>query len=154
MEWKNLSIKGIEYSISEYGDVKRLKPNGEWYEFKKSEDKGGYLYSAGKSCHVWVAMAFLNHIPDGHNMVVHHKDADVKNNHYSNLEVISHRKNIRKKKLNKASIYDYVILDTVNNRWNVLMYAEGKTRYYGSYSNEHDAGKVSSVLQEIYNKNN
>ena len=154
MEWKNLSIKGIEYCISEYGDVKRLKPNQEWYEFKKSEANGGYLYSAGKSCHVWVAMAFLNHIPNGHNIVVHHKDSDVKNNHYSNLEVISHRQNIRKKKLNKTSIYDYVILDTVNNRWNVLMYAEGKTRYYGSYSNEHDAGKVSNVLQEIYNKNN
>jgi hypothetical protein len=152
MEWKKIKLKGVEYHVSEYGDVKRLKSNNEWYEFKKSEMTGGYLNSAGKACHVWVAMAFLNHVPNGFDKVVHHKDSNVKNNHYSNLEIVSHRKNIKLKNISKTSIYDYVVLDTINNRWNVLMHVEGKTRYYGSFSNEHDAGKVSNLLQEIFNK--
>lgn len=152
MKWEKIQIKNFEYYVSEYGDVKRLKSNGDWHEFKKTESNGGYLSTAGKSCHVWVAMAFLNHIPNGHSKVVHHKDDNVKNNHYSNLEIVSHRKNIKLKNISKTSIYDYVVLDTINNRWNVLMYVEGKTRYYGSFSNEHDAGKVSNLLQEIFNK--
>ncbi len=83
MEWKNVG----DYEVSSTGIVRRKKPNGEYLVYTQSETKGGYLTCAGKSVHQWVAMAFLNHEPCGHNLVVHHKDGNKKNNNVENFGI-------------------------------------------------------------------
>ncbi len=84
-EWKHiLSIKKNNYYISNFG---RLKNNN---RLLKPTDDQGYdtvqLNGKYKRIHGLVAEAFIeNTKPDKYNMV-NHKDADRKNNHFSNLE--------------------------------------------------------------------
>ena len=48
--------------------------------------------------HRLVAMAFLDHVPCGHKIVVDHIDNNPFNNHLSNLQLISNRENTTKDK--------------------------------------------------------
>lgn len=90
MLWKDVvGFEGL-YTISEYGDIRSS------YKSKKilkpKTDKDGYfgvaLSKNGKANHLrvhrLVALTFLEN-PDNLPMV-NHKDLDVQNNHYSNLE--------------------------------------------------------------------
>ena len=110
--WKD--IEGYEglYRVSSFGNVRslgRVVLNKGKYPFLTKEkllkpwiDTHGYynvkLSKNGKEknfkIHKLVAMAFLNHIPDGtHNMVVNHIDNNKLNNHFNNLELVSNRYN-------------------------------------------------------------
>lgn len=90
MLWKDvIGFEGLYY-ISEYGDIRSSYKSKKILKPKK--DKDGYsgvaLFKSGKHHHLrvhrLVAQAFLEN-PD--NLpVVNHKDLDVRNNHYSNLE--------------------------------------------------------------------
>jgi len=146
MEWKNVG----DYEVSSTGIVRRKKPNGEYLVYTQSETKGGYLTCAGKSVHQWVAMAFLDHEPCGHNLVVHHKDGNKKNNNVENLEVVTQSQNIMSKEEGKTSIYPFVVYCHKTIRFKIHMRVEGKYRYFGSFKNEDDAGKISKALCEIY----
>ena len=150
MEWKELKIDDCIYEISEYGDCRRKKQNGDYFYYKKTIQKDGYVSCGIKSSHVLCAMAFLNHIPNGHNIIVHHKDSNRQNNHYSNLELISQINNILNRNIEKTSMYDYVSFCNSTKRYKICMNAEGRVRYYGSFKNEDDAGKIANVLKEMY----
>jgi len=90
MLWKDVvGFEGL-YKISEYGDIKSSYKSMKILKPKK--DKDGYsgvaLSKDGKVHHLrvhrLVAMAFLENL-DNH-PIVNHKDLNVANNHYSNLE--------------------------------------------------------------------
>lgn len=105
IEWKPLPKEhyphsNYEYIVSEYGDVLR-KPT-----VTRKSEKCGHLkkdlgYKAvsflrrGKRhyIHRIVAHLWLGEIPE--EMVVNHIDGNKLNNHYSNLEIISHEDNVK-----------------------------------------------------------
>jgi hypothetical protein len=55
------------------------------------------------SVHQLVAMAFLNHKPNGNTLVVDHIDGDKLNNNLSNLRVITHSQNLTNIKRKKRA---------------------------------------------------
>ena len=104
-EWR--SIKDYEglYEVSNLGRVKSFHKSKEGKVLKSGKDSGGYCYfglaidskkQKNKSAHQLVAIAFLNHTPNGHKIVVDHIDNNKLNNRVDNLQLISHRENISK----------------------------------------------------------
>jgi HNH endonuclease/NUMOD4 motif len=102
----------VNYMVSKKGDVysksiKRLccatvLPNG-YRKIKLKADSGQYkdLY-----IHVIVAIAYLNYIPSTNLIVVNHKDGKKGNNSLENLEVITHKENMKHSVcINNDSIY-------------------------------------------------
>jgi hypothetical protein len=113
--WKD--IPGYEglYQVSNLGNIKSLsreiKRNGFYISkekiLKHNVNNGGYLYvnlfkdKIGKTkyIHSLVAIAFLNHIPNGtQEIVVDHIDSNKKNNRLDNLQLITQRENTSKLK--------------------------------------------------------
>jgi hypothetical protein len=149
-EWRKLDLNGNEIYVSNKGRAKRIKPNGEWFFYKEGISVDGYVNVAGRKAHVLVAMAFLNHQPCGHNLVVSHIDGNKLNNNLDNLEVVTQSQNILRKDLPKSSIYNFVSFDDLTKRYKVMMKFEGKYRYFGSFSNEDDAGDLANYLSNKY----
>ena len=92
------TIPGFEnYEVSNLGAVRSQRGVR-----KVNTTKAGYvnisIYKEGKQrligVHQLVAMAFLNHKPDGHKLVVNHKDSNKSNNDVDNLEVITQWANV------------------------------------------------------------
>jgi len=103
MIWKDLIINDILtlYRISEYGHVYSLRKRkilkggtlglpGYEYKAQRLEFKPGHFKTF--SIHRLVYQTFVGPIPKG--MEINHKDLNKANNHYSNLEVLTHRDNI------------------------------------------------------------
>lgn len=87
--------------------------------------------------HQLIAMAFLNHTPCGHNLVVDHINKNKIDNRLENLQLITNRKNCSKDVKNKTSKYTGVSLDKRNNnRWKSLIKIKGKTTYLGYFKCE------------------
>lgn len=93
------------YLVTEYGKV--------WSKISQKfllpgQDRAGYLRCnlTGSQCyaHRLVALAWL---PNPDNLpVVHHKDGDILNNHYSNLEWCTQQHNVRQGATRKLSDED------------------------------------------------
>ena len=98
--WKDIPGYENVYQVSNYGEVKSLK-FGKERILKPGKNSGGYYYvglfknDKKKSIviHKLVAMAFLNHIPDGMTTIVNHIDNNPSNNFLDNLELVSQRYN-------------------------------------------------------------
>lgn len=100
--WKK--VTGFDdYQVSNYGRVKSLKQNT-IIILKQSTTSNGYKFVnlsmngivKHMRIHQLVAIAFLNHIPNGHDTVIDHIDHNKKNNRVDNLQLISHRDNNNK----------------------------------------------------------
>lgn len=149
--WKDIpDYKGI-YQASEFGNIKSLK-FGKERILKLYTNKKGYrnitftIDNKRKTIQVQilVAMAFLNHIPDGHNIVVDHKDNDPSNNNVVNLQLISQRKNCSKDKfrLDCSSKYVGVCLHKPSGKWMACIRINNKNNHIGLYVKEFDAHKA------------
>ncbi len=150
--WKY--IDGYEnYQISNFGNVKALAkntkmPNGGIMVRKEKLLKywlnAGYykigLCKNGKrktmQIHQLVAMAFLNHKPDGHKIIVDHIDNNPLNNKLENLQLISPRKNCSKDRINGSSKYVGVHWCKNINKWISRIYINGKKKHLGIFDNE------------------
>lgn len=118
--WKQ--VKGFEgcYDVSNFGRIKSLaritcsgqnikervlKPyeNASDGYFRVPLNKDGKLET--KILHKLVAIAFLNHKPCGHTIVVDHIDNNKSNNHIDNLQLITQRENSSKDKRDRSSKY-------------------------------------------------
>ena len=153
--WK--PIKGFEgyYEISTHGRVRSLNRYVNYRNGNKRLIKGdlkktptnshGYciatLHKDGTqksySVHQLMAVTFLNHHPDGCNLVVDHIDNNRTNNDVNNLQVITHRTNTTKDRKNGSSIYAGVNWCHRNGgRWIARICLPHKRKYLGAFKCE------------------
>lgn len=156
-------IPGFEgyYQVSNLGNVKSLErtairqPNRGNYLVKEKilkpgKEGGGYLFvmlnvnkkKTMKKIHSLVAMAFLNHIPNGHKTVVDHINNDILDNRLENLQLISQRQNASKDKKGYSSKYVGVYFFKRDNQWVSQITIKGKCVYLGKFDSEIDAHKA------------
>ena len=89
-----------------------------------------------------MAMAFLNHKPNGFKNVVDHIDNNPQNDVLSNLQIITHRKNCSKDKKGGYSDYPGVTWHKHKNRWQAQIKIKRKSIYIGMYKTEIEAAKA------------
>lgn len=157
-EWKD--IKGYEglYQVSDLGRVKSLKRKVKIYNGTRIVKErilkpcmGTHGYSMVSlsindkkktfKVHKLVALAFLNHKPSGHKIVIDHIDSNKNNNSLDNLQLISNRENVVKGKITKSSSSKYIGVSWSKkaNKWTAQIKINGGYKYLGYYSNELDA---------------
>ena len=93
----------------------------------------------GKSIHSLVAESFLNHKPNGHKLVVNHKNFNREDNRVENLEIITNRENTNKKHKKSSSKYVGVNWCKRLNKWVAQIWVNGKKKNLGCFENEYDA---------------
>jgi hypothetical protein len=159
MEVENwLPVKDYEghYEVSDLGRVRSIK-FGEGKIRKK--DRGLSNYDAvtlckncickSKAVHKLVAIAFLNHVPDGHKKVINHINFDKLDNRLVNLEIISQRDNSNRKHITYTSKYVGVSLSR-SSKWTSAISIDGKTRYLGVFMTELEAHNAyQEALEKI-----
>ena len=167
-EWKD--IPGYEgfYEVSSSGLVKSLKrtclsPRG--YRtvperMLKPRLKKGYLnigiQKDGRrkfyGVHQLVAMAFLQHTPNGHNDVINHKNSIKTDNRLDNIEVVDVRYNTIYSidKSTTTSKYIGVYWNKRDCRWSASVSVSGKRTWLGYFDTEYDA----HLSYENFLKNN
>lgn len=144
------TIYGYEdYQVSNLGRVKSLKFNQERI-IKTTKNNWGYwvvnLSKGGitkvHKVHKLVAIAFLNHTPCGHNIVVDHIDNEKSNNRASNLQLISNRENTSKDRSGGSSKHVGVYWNKGSKKWMASIYVNGSDKYLGCFEKEEDASKA------------
>jgi len=134
------------YQISNIGNVKSKKFLKERI-LKNRESSTEYLCVSlciDSKCkqyciHTLMAITFLNHIPNGYNIVVDHKDNNRRNNNLDNLQLITQRLNSSKNKTNKTSQYTGVSWSKQNLRWVAQAHANGGQKHIGYFKKEYEA---------------
>jgi hypothetical protein len=102
--WKDIPGYDGIYSVSDLGNVKSIR-TAKNRMLKQFRSKRKYysvcLYRNSKikrySVHQLVAMAFLNHVPNGNRMVVDHINGKHEDNRLCNLQILSHSENLKKR---------------------------------------------------------
>jgi len=159
-------IKGFVgvYEISSFGKVRslpRLVKSGKSKRLVKGRIlrqriHNGYfqidLHSRGIKktyfVHQLMAVAYLAHAPNRHNIVVDHKDNDRLNNRISNLQLITHRLNSSKDR--KGGKSKYVGVSKVPKGFSARISIDGKRIFLGHYESELEAHKAyQNKLNEI-----
>lgn len=159
-EWRD--VKGYEghYQVSSFGRVKSLKRtvpfrnghrNIEESILKGSANSDGYLnfglYLDGRKktakCARLVAVAFLNHTPCGHKLVIDHIDGDKLNNRVDNLEIVTNRENsstcYRSDRDELSSKYVGVYWSERLQKWIAEIQVNREKNHLGCFSIELDA---------------
>ena len=155
--FKDVKDQEGTYQVSNLGRVKSLKCGKERI-LKANVDSRGYLYvklckdrkTKNRTIHQMVAIAFLDHTPNGHKLVVNHKDFDRKNNKVENLEITTQRNNANKKHLKRSSKYVGVCWYKSSKKWMANIYVNGKRKHLGLFTNELEASEVyQSELKKL-----
>jgi len=137
--------KGL-YQVSNLGRVKNIKD-----KILKGCDAGkGYLKvnlsKEGKSKNVYihqlVAIAFLNHTPNGNKVIVDHVNNNRSNNRLENLQLITHRLNLAKDRRNKTSKFTGVSWNTKEGLWVSRICVNYKVKFLGYFTNELEASNA------------
>jgi hypothetical protein len=148
-------VPGYEgyYQVSSFGVVKSLQRkvndkgflrNQRGIILKQRLDCNGYYFvelSKGNKrksikVHQLVAMAFLNHIPCGYQVVVDHKDNNRLNNKLNNLQLISHRENNSKDRYRtkKSGLPLGVYFEKSRNKYKASIRINGKSITIGRFN--------------------
>jgi len=146
--WKEIPNYDGLYMASNLGRVKSLY-FGKVRIMKTRLGTNGYyevgLRNNGKRktfrVHQLVAMAFLNHSPNGYSLVVDHIDNNKANNNLKNLQVISQRENGSKDRKNTYSNYTGVSYHKRDKKWVASIKIEGKATHIGYFDTELDAAR-------------
>jgi hypothetical protein len=161
--WNDIpNYEGL-YQVSNLGQVKSLpktwiankgcirKHNG--LILKAAINSRGYYSvmlnkngkSVGKNVHQLIAMAFLNHIPCGHKLVVDHINNNKLDNRIENLQIITQRENSFKTNNIYTSKFKGVHLkkdkykDKIYTSWVAQIQINGINNYLGSFKTEMEA---------------
>ena len=155
--WKEIIRYEGLYEVSNYGNIKSIsrtitKGNITYVTkdklLKQSVDTAGYPYvnlSDYKKqktfrVHQLVAIAFLNHTPNKYDgLLVDHIDGDKLNNHLSNLQLVTNRKNSSKDRKNKTSKFTGVSWHKQSNKWLAQVRKNNKVEYLGVFEKEEEA---------------
>lgn len=143
--WKDI-FNFSDYKVSNLGRIKSLKNGNEKILKGKLVNKKRLyvnLYSSTElkqeQISVLVAIAFLNHIPDGHKIIVDHIDNNPLNNREDNLQLTTQRHNSSKDQKNRSSEYIGVFWDKSRLKWESRIWIGGKKYFLGRFENEIDA---------------
>jgi hypothetical protein len=148
------NVKSLERKVPFKNSFKKLKER----ILKPSKDGRGYYkvslakngINKTKLVHQLVAVAFLNHKPDGYKIVVDHIDSNPLNNNLKNLQLISQRENLSKDKKGYSSKYTGVCWNKKSNKWVATIRINGKIKHLGLFHNEIDAANAyQAVLKEL-----
>ena len=154
--WKDVPEYEGVYQVSSLGRVKSLarkSSSGRQLNeriLKTPLDGHGYcacnLYLNGKKklfrVHQLVAIAFLNHKPNGMKIVIDHVDNDGSNNRLENLQLISQRENSSKDKKGYSSKYVGVAWYEATSKWQAKIMIDGKRKHLGHFTNEIEAAQA------------
>ena len=132
------------YQVSNLGNVKSIKFNE--HRLLKFGLTSGYrrvnLYKnkTRQHCqvHVLVCIAFLNHKPNGHKIVVDHINNDKLDNRVENLQLVTNRENTTKESKGNSK-YIGVWFEKSRNKYKASIYIDGKNMFLGRFTNEIDA---------------
>lgn len=135
------------YRVSNTGKIQRIFKGGRIKDKKLTKSNTGYLVVQlslnGKNkvfqVHQIVAMAFLNHIPNGHKFVVDHINNNPLDNRVENLQIILSRVNTSKDRKNCSSKFTVVTWHKVARKWIVQIVNKDKREYLGLYEDELEA---------------
>lgn len=155
--WKDIiGYEGL-YKISNLGNIKSVKW-GKERVLKHRKNMHGYLQiilcNKGlvktRTIHQLVAIAFLNHKPNGRIIVVNHKNFIRTDNRSENLEIVTFRENTNQKHLRSSSEYTGVSWYKPLNKWRSAIAFNGKDHHIGYFKNEYDAHiAYENKLKEI-----
>lgn len=153
--WKDVPGYEGSYQVSNLGRVKgldrKIRHPRNTFRIKKGQhmkqvtNRNGYktlrlsLYGKTKTftVHQLVAMAFLNHKPDGTNkIVVDHLNNIRKDNRLENLQLINNRENCSKDLKNGTSKYIGVSWDKQKNKWRSVIKINGRQSFIGRFKCE------------------
>ena len=134
------------YQISNFGNVKSLGNDKTKKEknLKPRLNKHGYYQvslskfnlSSTFLVHQLVAVAFLNHIPCGHDLVIDHCNNIKSDNRLENLQIVTQRYNTCKVKINNSSKYKGVSWHKSSKKWMSRILLDNKTIHLGSFKCE------------------
>lgn len=163
--WKD--VVGYEgfYSVSNQGRIKRnakigYRGNVLKERIMKSSIAYGYLHlTLSKhdvqmtfNIHKLVAIAFLNHKPCGHEIVINHKNFIRTDNRVENLELVTQRENSNKKHIKSSSEYVGVSWNKIKKMWSSYIYVKYTKMELGYFNNEYEAHLAyKKALSEINN---
>jgi hypothetical protein len=169
--WKDVpGYEGI-YQVSDIGNVKSLSREllhkGKYPITTKEKilkpglSGNGYLTvrlcnnNSRKTINVYmlVAMAFLNHKPDGtHKICIDHINNDKTDNRLVNLQLISQRENTSKDKKNGTSKYVGVSWCKPRNKWVAQIAIDDKKKHLGYFTDEYEAHLGYDKVLKMYHE--
>ena len=146
--WKDIpTFEGV-YQVSNLGNVRTSRFNKIKLISKCINSTNRYIVNTSykkkkkqMKASVLMAMAFLNHKPCGHKLVVDHIDNNPLNDRLYNLQVITQRQNCSKDKRG-TSKYTGVTWDKTANKWKAHIRIKQKLRYLGYYKKEQEAAQA------------
>jgi len=154
--WKDIpNYEGL-YKCSSLGKVRSFPIFNRNFEIilKTTIGTSGYyivgLYKNKKckkfSIHVIMAMSFLKFIPDGHKLVIDHKNGDKLKNYLHNIKIVTHRENSTtcyiKNNNTYSSKYVGVTWNKKSKKWRAGIYINHKKKHLGMFANEIDASNA------------
>jgi len=158
------------YQVSNKGTVKNLTTIKRKKTTKGGVGNHGYMRTnltkdgtvKGVRIHQLVAMAFLEHIPNGYKGVVDHIDNNPLNNNVENLQIISQRENASKDTVGrnaegskKTSKYTGVAWNKEKYKFSSRINYGGKKIFLGYFDCEEKASETyQNKLKEINNEKN
>ena len=95
-------------------------------------------FRKSKNVHSLVAESFLNHTPN-RKIVVDHINNISKDNRLVNLQIVTHRENCSKDKIDYSSDYVGISFNKKNNNWVSMININNKAKYLGSFDSEERA---------------
>lgn len=154
--WKDVTGYEGLYQVSNLGNVKSLSRkvcNITGCRTTKTrllklgiDSKGYYMcvlcrdkHRKTKNVHKLVAISFLNHIPNGYDLVIDHVNDNKLDNRVENLQIVTQRYNSHKTQGSYSSKYKGVCWSKNAKKWKSAIVLNKKTIFLGYYTDEHEA---------------